>query len=63
MAGKTALNKERYHLNGDPFQTLDAYSDSMNLYRYFIGSLLQIDYLPTLITVSRNLYIIIYANY
>jgi len=39
MAGKTALNKERYHLNGDPFQTLDAYSDSMNLYRYFIGSL------------------------
>lgn len=42
MAGKTALNKERYHLNGDPFQTLDAYSDSMNLYRYFIGSLLRI---------------------
>lgn len=22
MAGKTALNKERYHLNGGPFQTL-----------------------------------------
>lgn len=23
MVGKTALNKERYHLNGGPFQTLD----------------------------------------
>jgi|GEM_PF-1875531 len=22
MVGKTALNKERYHLNGGPFQTL-----------------------------------------
>ena len=24
MVGKTALNKERYHLNGGPFQTLAA---------------------------------------
>ena len=23
MVGKTALNKERYHLNGGPFQTLE----------------------------------------
>ena len=23
MVGKTALNKERYHLNGGPFQTKD----------------------------------------
>ena len=23
MVGKTALNKERYHLNGGPFQTLN----------------------------------------
>jgi len=52
MAGKTALNKERYHLNGDPFQTLDAYSDSMNLYRYFIGSLL---FTPS-ITKLLNIY-------
>lgn len=22
MVGKTALNKERYHLNGGPFQTI-----------------------------------------
>lgn len=25
MVGKTALNKERYHLNGGPFQTVLAY--------------------------------------
>lgn len=24
MVGKTALNKERYHLNGGPFQTFKA---------------------------------------
>lgn len=26
MVGKTALNKERYHLNGGPFQTLETIS-------------------------------------
>lgn len=29
MVGKTALNKERYHLNGGPFQTLDAILERM----------------------------------
>lgn len=24
MVGKTALNKERYHLNGGPFQTFES---------------------------------------
>ena len=26
MVGKTALNKERYHLNGGPFQTISGMS-------------------------------------
>lgn len=43
MAGKTALNKERYHLNGDPFQTLDAYSDSGTLSgAYFKSTIYQL---------------------
>lgn len=31
MVGKTAMNKERYHLNGGPFQTLaKAYQNETN---------------------------------
>ena len=27
MVGKTALNKERYHLNGGPFQTIEGHNE------------------------------------
>ena len=30
MVGKTALNKERYHLNGGPFQTFKAIKTTIN---------------------------------
>lgn len=34
MVGKTALNKERYHLNGGPFQTLRKQYDKIHFGRY-----------------------------